>query len=416
MGIFNKMWAIKNTTTETVNQSDWFTSLIKSRTTTSGEKVTKESALTISGVYACTDIIASSISKLPIHIYQKNKDGSNRVDNDVSYLLEKRPNLYMTPSTFKHTLTVKLLLDGNTYVWVERRRGKAINLWILNNVQVLQDPTTGEIIYKATLNNKSHTFFNDEIIHIKSLSTDGILGKSKIDILRETIGNMQSSRKLLGNYFKNGTTTSGVITYPSNLNTDAKTEIRKQWEENNSGYDNAGKVAVLDLGLEYKEINSLKFTDQQFLESTKFTLEEIARVFKVPLHMINSLDRSTFNNIEQQSLDFYMNTILPLLLQIEEEFNYKLFSSTQREKYFIKFNMEGALRGDSATRSTYYEKMINLGVYSINEVRKLENMNSIGIQGDTHRVDLNHVDIKVANDYQLAKANSKKKGGEIDNE
>ncbi|HCL4466693.1 TPA: phage portal protein [Clostridium botulinum] len=416
MGIFNKMWSIKNTTTETVNQSDWFTSLIKSRTTTSGEKVTKESALTISGVYACTDTIASSISKLPIHIYQKNKDGSNRVDNDVSYLLEKRPNLYMTPSTFKQTLTVKLLLDGNTYVWVERRRGKAINLWILNNVQVLQDYTTGEIIYKATLNNKPYTFFNDEIIHIKSLSTDGILGKSKIDILRETIGNMQSSRNLLGNYFKNGTTTSGVITYPSNLNTDAKTEIRKQWQENNSGYDNAGKVAVLDLGLEYKEINSLKFTDQQFLESTKFTLEEIARVFKVPLHMINSLDRSTFNNIEQQSLDFYMNTILPLLLQIEEEFNYKLFSSTQREKYFIKFNMEGALRGDSATRSTYYEKMINLGVYSINEVRKLENMNSIGIQGDTHRVDLNHVDIKVANDYQLAKANSKKKGGEIDNE
>ncbi|ACO86421.1 phage portal protein [Clostridium botulinum] len=416
MGIFNKMWAIKNTTIETVNQSDWFTSSIKSRTTTSGEKVTKESALTISGVYACTDIISSSISKLPIHIYQKNKDGSNRVDNDVSYLLEKRPNLYMTPSTFKQTLTVKLLLDGNTYVWIERRRGKAINLWILNNVQVLQDSTKGEIIYKSTLNNKSHTFFNDEIIHIKSLSTDGILGKSKIDILRETIGNMQSSRKLLGNYFKNGTTTSGVITYPSNLNTDAKTEIRKQWQENNSGYDNAGKVAVLDLGLEYKEINSLKFTDQQFLESTKFTLEEIARVFKVPLHMINSLDRSTFNNIEQQSLDFYMNTILPLLLQIEEEFNYKLFSSTQREKYFIKFNMEGALRGDSATRSAYYEKMINLGVYSINEVRKLENMNSIGIQGDTHRVDLNHVDIKVANDYQLAKANSKNKGGEIDNE
>ncbi|ACO86721.1 phage portal protein [Clostridium botulinum] len=416
MGIFNKMWSIKNTTTETVNQSDWFTSLIKSRTTTSGEKVTKESALTISGVYACTDIIASSISKLPIHIYQKNKDGSNRVDNDVSYLLEKRPNLYMTPSTFKQTLTVKLLLDGNTYVWVERRRGKAINLWILNNVQVLQDYTTGEIIYKATLNNKPYTFFNDEIIHIKSLSTDGILGKSKIDILRETIGNMQSSRKLLGNYFKNGTTTSGVVTYPEKLNSDAKAEIRRQWQENNSGYDNAGKVAVLDLGLEYKEINSLKFTDQQFLESTKFTLEEIARVFKVPLHMINSLDRSTFNNIEQQSLDFYMNTILPLLLQIEEEFNYKLFSSTQREKYFIKFNMEGALRGDSATRSTYYEKMINLGVYSINEVRKLENMNSIGIQGDTHRVDLNHVDIKVANDYQLGKANSKKKGGEIDNE
>ncbi|WP_409069886.1 phage portal protein [Clostridium sp. FAM 1755] len=416
MGIFNKMWAIKNTTTETVNQSDWFTSLIKSRTTTSGEKVTKESALTISGVYACTDIIASSISKLPIHIYQKNKDGSNRVDNDVSYLLQKRPNLYMTPSTFKQTLTVKLLLDGNTYVWVERRRGKAINLWILNNVQVLQDYTTGEIIYKATLNNKPYTFFNDEIIHIKSLSTDGILGKSKIDILRETIGNMQSSRKLLGNYFKNGTTTSGVVTYPEKLNSDAKAEIRRQWQENNSGYDNAGKVAVLDLGLEYKEINSLKFTDQQFLESTKFTLEEIARVFKVPLHMINSLDRSTFNNIEQQSLDFYMNTILPLLLQIEEEFNYKLFSSTQREKYFIKFNMEGALRGDSATRSAYYEKMINLGVYSINEVRKLENMNSIGIQGDTHRVDLNHVDIKVANDYQLAKTYSKNKGGEINNE
>lgn len=410
MGIFNKMWDVKNETTTLSNPAEWFVDLMGG-TTSSGEQVTKESALTISGVYACTDIIASSIAKLPLHLYQKNKNGSNRINNDVSHLLEKRPNLYMTPSVFKHTLTVKLLLDGNAYVWIERRKGKAINLWILNNVSLLQDSVTGTVTYKAILNNKTYIFNEKEIVHIKSLTTDGILGKCKIDILKETIGNMQSSRKLLGNYFRNGTTTSGVITYPDKLAKEAKDEIRGQWQTNNSGYDNAGKVAILDLGLEYKEINSIKFADQQFLESTKFTLEEIARVFKVPLHMINSLDRSTFNNIEQQSLDFYMNTILPLLLQIEEELNYKLFGSNDKG-YYVKFNMEGALRGDSATRSAYYEKMLNLGVYSINEVRKLENMNSIGNEGDTHRVDLNHVDIKVVNDYQLSKANAKIGGEE----
>lgn len=415
MGIFSRAFTtdIKNETTTLSSPSDWFIDLMGGTATSSGETVTKESALTISGVYACTNAIANSISKLPVHIFKKNKDGSNRIDNDISYLLETRPNLYMTPSTFKHTLTTKLLLDGNVYIWIERKKGKAIGLWILNNVSVLQDTNTGVITYQAILNNETYTFSSDEIIHIKGLSTDGILGKSKIDILRETIGNMQSSRKLLGNYFKNGTTTSGVVTYPDKLSSDAKKEIRKQWQENNSGYDNAGKVAVLDLGLEYKEIDSLKFGDQQFLENTKFTLEEIARVFQVPLHMINSLDRSTFNNIEQQSLDFYVNTIQPLLLQIEEEMSYKLFASYQiQQGYYIKFNMEGALRGDSVTRSSYYEKMLNLGVYSINEVRKLENMNSIGDEGNTHRVDLNHVDIKVANDYQLSKANSIMKGGE----
>ncbi|AJA42859.1 phage portal protein [Clostridium tetani] len=408
MGIFNKMWDVKNETTTLSNPSEWFVNLMGGGTTNSGEQVTKESALTISGVYACTDIIASSIAKLPLHLYKKNKDGSNRIDNDISYLLEKRPNLYMTPSTFKHTLTVKLLLDGNAYVWIERNKSKAINLWILNNVSLLQDTNTGIVTYKAILNCKTYIFSEKEIVHIKGLSTDGILGKSKIDILRETIGNMQSSRKLLGNYFKNGTTTSGVITYADKLSPEAKGTIREQWQTNNSGYDNAGKVAILDLGLEYKEINSIKFADQQFLESTKFTLEEIARVFKVPLHMINSLDRATFNNIEQQSLDFYVNTIMPILLQIEEELNYKLFGSNDKG-YYVKFNMEGALRGDSATRSTYYEKMLNLGVYSINEVRKLENMNTIGDEGNTHRVDLNHVDIKVVNDYQLSKA---KMGGD----
>lgn len=412
MGVLNKIWNSKNQTT-LAHPDKWLVDLLGGLTTSSGEKVTKSSSLTISGVYACTNIIANSISKLPCHVYLRNQNGSERIENQISYLLKTRPNIYMTPSTFKHTLITKLLLDGNSYIWMEMQKGKYINLWILNNVQVLQDSSTGIISYRAIINSKPYYFNSNEIIHIKSLSTDGILGKSKIDILRETIGNMQSSRKLLGNYFKNGTTTNGIVSYPDKLNKEAKDEIRKQWQENNSGYDNAGKVAVLDLGLEYKEINSIKFADQQFLESTKFTLEEIARVFQVPLHMINSLDRATFNNIEQQSLDFYMNTILPLLLQIEEEFNYKLFSNVQREKgYYIKFNMEGALRGDTTTRSSYYEKMLNLGVYSINEVRNFENMNSIGEKGDNYRVDLNHVSIDIADDYQLSKSNPNKKGGE----
>ncbi|MTI65158.1 MAG: phage portal protein [Firmicutes bacterium] len=405
MGIFSKAFGNVKNETYTLTDTDSWIGLFGGGVTSSGETVTKESAMTISSVYACTNIIANSVSKLPCHVYKKKKDGNERINNDIAYLLETRPNQYMTPSTFKHTLVTKLLLDGNAYVWIEYKIGKILNLWILNNVTIQQDTVTGKITYQANLNNKLYTFSSDEIIHIKGLATDGITGKSKIDVLRETIGNMQSSRKLMGNYFKNGTTTGGVITYPEKMNSNTKNTIRNEWQKNNAGYENSGKVAILDLGLEYKEINNIKFADQQFLESTKFTLEEIARVFQVPLHMVGDLDRSTFNNIEQQSLDFYMNTILPLLLQIEEEFNYKLFASYQRNQgYYIKYNMEGALRGDSKTRAEYYEKMMNNGVYSINEVRKLENLNSIGEAGDKYYRSLNYVNVDKMDEYQLNKA------------
>lgn len=387
--------------------STWLTDLFGGTPTSSGETITEEGALKLSTVYACVNIRANTIAKMPLHIYRSIKDGKEKIKNDISYLLETRPNRHMTPFIFKHTISAHIDLWGNAYVWIEtNRKGIPVSLWILNpaNTRINLDEKTGKIWYKTIVNDKPCDFEDAEILHFKALSTNGIEGKSRITIARETLGNMKASTKLLGKFYANGTTSKGIITYQEKLGKEAKDSIRSAWQSANSGINNAGKVAILDMGLEYKPIG-MNFEDAQFIQLSKFGVEEIARIFSVPLHMINSLDRSTFNNIQQQSLDFISNSIQPTLTDIEEEINYKLFTSVQQKQgYYVKFNMASAMRADDEARAKYYKEMLGMGVYSINDVLQLEDRNNIGELGNKHRISLNYVSLDIADQYQLNKA------------
>jgi HK97 family phage portal protein len=377
--------------------------------TSSGERITSENAINIGVVYACVDKRAKTIAKMPIHLYKKTDKGKERIENNISELLNVRPNQYFTPYVFKHCISSHVDLWGNAYVWIEAdRNGKPTSLWLLRPdiTTTYLDTDTGILWYITNLNGKSYKFRSDEIIHLKSLSIDGIVGKSKITVARETLGNISASQKILGKFYNNGTTSSGVISYPEELDKKAKDNIRSSWMSANSGLDNAGKVAILDMGLKYDSIGT-SFEDAQFIQLSRFTVEEVARIMDVPLHMIKSMESSTFNNVEHQNQDFITNSIQPELTQWEEEFNYKILSKLQRKQgIFAKFNMESALRGDSTSRASFYEKMLNLGVYNINDVRELEDRNTIGEAGDKHRVSLNFVDVEIADEYQLSKARS----------
>jgi HK97 family phage portal protein len=244
------------------------------------------------------------------------------------------------------------------------------------------------------------------------LTRDGFTPISPISVARESIGTLKKQEKFIGSFYENGTLTRGVLKVDTQLSKNAKDAVRQAWMDANTGEDNASKIAVLDSGVTFENI-TIPLQDAEFIASQKFGVEQIARIFNVPAHMIGDLSHATFSNIEQMSMDFIQNTIMPETQAWEEELNYKLFTTGEQKKgFYVKFNLTAALRGDSISRGNYYKTMSEIGAYSINEIRDLEEMDAIGPAGDVHRVDLNHVSIQIADEYQLAKANAGVKGGE----
>jgi len=407
--LFNRLLNVKNMDTSGLTDpAQWLIDLLGGGTTTSsGEAVTAVSSLEIATVYACVNIKSNAIAKLPMQVFKTTPTGRERDKaHQVSKLLEIRPNQFTTPFTFKHTISVHQNLWGNAYVYMEPdRRGNIIALWLLHPdvTQPYRDIETGLYTYITTLNNRTMRLQESEIIKLPYLSLDGVRGKSPIQVARETLGVMMASNKFIGGFYKNGTATKGIITTPAAIGSPAKDALRAEWQKANGGVNNAGGVAVIDAGMEYQSI-SMPLADAEFIATGKFNVAEIAKIFNVPLHKLAELDRATFSNIESQSMDFISDCIQPALVSWEEEFTFKLFSTPKDKDHYIKFNLDSALRGDSASRATYYREMTGIGAYSVNEVRELEDMEDIGTDGDQHRVDLNHINISLADQYQLEKA------------
>nr|WP_167260520.1 phage portal protein [Alkalibacillus almallahensis] len=380
-----------------------------------GEKVTVNSALTIPTVYRCINIKANAVAMLPFQMFKRTEKGRDREkEHQLSKLIETRPNPYQSPFKFKHLIETHRNSWGNAYINIDwGADGRPQSLWLLNPsaTEPRFDVVENKLWYYTRLPDGNHVKIGDgDIIHLTALSTDGLKGKPPIETARESIGSSQAAQKFKGKFFKQGASHSGVLQVPGQLNKDAKERVREEWEKVNSGINNAQRVAILDAGLQFQS-TSMPLKDAQFIESMKFDKAEIATMFDIPLHMVNELDRATHSNIEQESLSFIQNTLSPILRQYEEEVAYKTLSNREQERYYLKFNLESLLRADKKTQAEFYQTMLDIGAYSINEVRELEDRNAIE-GGDQHRVDLNHVSLDIADDYQLARAGLK--GGEGD--
>lgn len=403
-------------TTDLKNPSPWFLKMF-GHEASSGEQVTVDSALGVPAVYACVNILSNSIAKLPFQTFKRTQTGRTRdKKHEVAKLLETRPNPFQGPFKFKHLCEVHRNLWGNTYININwGTNGRPKELWLLDpsKTNPVVDKLTNELWYHTVLPNGDPVKIGPgDIIHLTALSTDGLKGKPPIQVAREAIGSAQSGQKFKGKFFRNGATSQGVLKVPGMLNPDAKTVVRAEWEKANTGLSNAQRIAILDAGLEYQSI-SMPLKDAQFIESMKFDKNEIATFFNIPQHMVNELDRSTHSNIEQQSIDFIQNTLSPIITQYQEEFAYSLFSLREQERYYLKFNLEAILRADKKTQGEFYSIMLDKGVFSINKVLELEDMDAIE-GGDKHRVDLNHISLEIADDYQLGKAGTSKGGEEND--
>lgn len=372
----------------------------------SGKTVNEFTALQVSTVFACCKILSESVACLPLHVYEYKDSGKEKaMGHPLYFLLHDSPNVEMTAYSFKETIMLHLLLFGNFYAFIMQNSAKeVVGLYPLfpDRMSVERD-NTGEIIYvytptmgenKYIKNSMQQIYRREEILHIPALGFDGLTGYSPIAMARNAIGVSMSCEEFGAKFFKNDARPSGILKHPGTIKNPDK--LRDSWQTAFSG-ENHGKTAVLEEGVEYETI-SIPPDDAQFLDTRKFQIAEIARIFRVPLHLLNELDRATFNNITQMSLEFVTYTLTPWLVRLEQNFNKALFNETERSRFFVKFSVEGLLRGDYETRTKGYQTALNSGWMSVNEIRELEDMNKISTAegGDFYLINGNLAKLKDA--------------------
>ncbi len=346
--------------------------------TIAGVAVTGAAALKFGPVFSCVRVLAESIGQLPLHLYESS-DGITRekaISNPLYGILHAAPNDYMTSQEWREMMVAHLCLRGNHYSYVNRVRGTIRELLPLNPdaVEVTQDENF-EIHYRVKFPDGSEDVLShDKILHIKLMTIDGFKGLSPISQAREVIGHGIATQQYGSRLFKNGARPGGILSTEGTLKKDQIDAIREQWESVHGGSENAHKAAILQGGLTWTAV-AMSAEDAQFLETRKFNRAEIAGIFRVPPHMIGDLERATFSNIEQQSIDFVVYTLMPWITKIEQRISLNLLTRQERAKFFAKVNVAGLLRGDMKTRAEFYTRMVQIGVISPNEVRESEDMN-----------------------------------------
>jgi HK97 family phage portal protein len=361
--------------------------------TPSGKTVNERTAMTTSAVYACVRVLSETIASLPLHVYRRVNGGKEKaVDHNLYHLLHDEPNPEMTSFVFRETLIGHLLLWGNAYAQIIRDgRGKVIALYpLLPDRMEVGRTEQGELFYCYQKDGQQYLLHREEVLHVPGLSFDGLVGYSPIAMAKNAIGMALATEEYGSKFFANDARPSVVLEHPGILKDPAK--IRESWNEIYRGSENAHRVAVLEEGMSVKTL-SIPPEQAQFLETRKFQLEEICRIFRVPPHLVASLDRATFSNIEHQSISFVVHTIRPWLVRLEQAFNKALFTKQEKKEYFASFVVDGLLRGDYESRMRGYAVGIQNGFLSPNDVRSLENFNPIE-NGDVYAVNGNMVKLE----------------------
>lgn len=338
--------------------------------------------------FTCLKMLSETLAKMPLKFYHETDKGIQKSKSNKAHkLLKTRPNELMTPSTFWATIEQNRNHYGNAYVWIRRKFKKdkyggsyeIQDLWIMpsNDVQILIDDqgyfgAAGRIWYLYTdkYSGKQSIFNSDEVLHFKtSYSFDGILGIPVREVLKSTVEGGLESQNFMNNLYKSGLTAKAVLEYTGELNEEAKNRLVKGFEDFANGSKNAGKIIPVPLGMKLVPLD-IKLTDSQFFELKKFNALQIAGAFGIKPNQLNDYEKSSYANSEIQQLTFYLDTVLFILKQYEEELNYKLLNNDEIEKsYFFKFNEKVILRTDSKSQMETLAKAVNNGIYTPNEAR-----------------------------------------------
>ena len=375
--------------------------------TTSGKTVTERSAMQMTAVYSCVRILSEAVAGLPLHLYKYTDIGGKAMalDHSLYRLLHDEPNPEMSSFVFRETLMTHLLLWGNAYAQIIRNgKNEIVALYPLmpNKMSVDRDEN-GRLYYTyyrgsdEAIKNKEFAVMlqPSDVLHIPGLGFDGLVGYSPIAMAKNAIGMAIACEEYGAKFFANGAAPGGVLEHPGTIKDPQR--VRESWQSTFGGSGNANKIAVLEEGMKYTPIG-ISPEQAQFLETRKFQINEIARIFRVPPHMVGDLEKSSFSNIEQQSLEFVKYTLDPWVIRWEQSIQRSLLNSEEKRKYFAKFNVEGLLRGDYQSRMNGYAIGRQNGWMSANDIRELENLDRIPAEdgGDLYLINGNMLPLKNA--------------------
>ena len=346
-----------------------------------------DKALTLTAVWCAIRLLSESVSSLPISVYTKRNNGDKLEDtkSPIYKLIKYKPNYYQNKITFFEFIMLSICTDGNGYAQIVRNNsGTPVQLLCIDPEKVTVVVNNNELFYQV---NDGRVLDSADMLHIKTITDDGVTGLSPIDQCAKALKWSESLEEFGSTFFSNGAKPSSILQTDRALSDTALQRLKTSFNNNYGNLKNSNSTIVLEEGLSFKPI-SISPEQAQFLSSRQFSIEEVARIFNVPPHLLKDLSKSSFNNIEMQSQEFVTYTLMPYITRIEEEMNLKLFRTNELGKTFVEFNVNGLLRGDVKSRTEAYKTAITNGYMSINEVRQKENMNSIE-GGDKHFMQMN---------------------------
>lgn len=373
--------------------------------TKSNQNVTVETSFGIPALWAGFRILGQTMASLPFEVFERKADGDFHAEDHPAYdLLSRAPNELYNSFSFKEMMQVNLESHGNAYARIHRRSRVVDEIEWLDPMDVTVMVNVGKRMKKykvrtkdAAGNAKELILDHQAMIHLMIMSKDGIIGRSPINACKEALGMMMAAQEYGAEFFAKGAMPSGVLTTEQNLKPEQVSQISADWARKYQGAANSGQVAILHSGNKYQQISATP-VDADFVKTMKWTGEQICQMLGVPPHLLGILERSTNNNIEQQSIDFVVHCIRPRAKAWEVEFNTKLFlDPALRKQYYVRFNLDSLLRGDTAARGDFYVKMFNIGAMNRDEIRAHERMNRIP-GGDKFFIPLNMADAEHIND------------------
>lgn len=344
------------------------------------KSVSPDLAMKLSAVYACVYVLSSSVAQLPLHVKCKSGDKVETVkDHPAYYLLHDSPNAWQTSYKLREYAQSSVLLYGNAYIQIVRNKnGEVVSLESLEpwKVQLLKNGS--RYVYAYYGDDKTMSLSPDDVLHIKSLGPSIKTGKSVIQTHAETIGLGLDARKFASGFFGGNARPAGILSVKTPLNSNAWENFKKMWQTAQEKLrSEENKTILLPAELDYKAL-TVSPVDTELLSMMKLNRSEIAGIFNVPAHMINDLEKATFSNISEQTIQFVRFSVMPWVVNWEQELNRKIFTEAERKAgYFVKFNLAGIMRGTAGERATFYHAAITDGWMSRNEARQLEDMNPV---------------------------------------
>lgn len=364
-----------------------------------GKSVTQDSSLRVTAVFACVKILAETVSSLPLPVYKRLAGGGKErwPSHPLYPLLHDLPNPEMTAMDLRENMMAHLCLWGNAYAEIQYDgAGRRTAIWPLRPDRVSPvRQENGSLVFEVRLPNRMDPVVlpSWRVWWVRGFGTEGLVGLSPIAYAREAVGLAMATEEYGARFFGNDSRPGGALRHPGKLSPEAAQRMKRGWEEAHSGLSNSHRVAVLEEGVEWQAIG-IPPDDAQFLETRKYQVTEIARLFRVPPHMLADLDRATFSNIEHQSIEFVVYSLRPWLVRIEQSIKRDLMSGSERNEYFAEHLVDGLLRGDIASRYQAYSIGRQNGWLSADDVRNLENMNPLpGGAGKAYWMPVNMVEV-----------------------